>query len=293
MKITLATALVLLGVPALAQAPTRYSGDPGSDWSVDLRGSAFAESDLDSGGDLSLTRVAVGVTNQSRSEDHFALYSYEHERTKYVFGNAGSLVVTDPFEDTRTESLVASFAGVGDDLLWFAGVSGHFGREQGENLSDSFYAKARGGLLWQVGTNFHLGIALYLRTFLEDDVALIPLPAIEWRPSKEVRVGIVRSTDPGIGLFYRLSERAEAYVSAHFPLRQYRLADKGLLVDGAATDDEQSLRVGLLWRDEAVRAEVFAGLAQREITIDVNDRQVAQDDVDATGMLGLAVSIVL
>lgn len=265
--------------------------EPG--WSLEAGARAFERSDLDQGGDVSLTRISAGIRHTIPSKTDRATFAFHHEESRYRFGNGAVLSVPRPFEVAKEDSVRFARAGTTGDRTWFWALEGLSGREQGQSLSDSLYAKGGVGVLWRVGERLDLGIGLFARLHLEDDLELLPVPLIEYRASEALRIGIVRSTDPGFGLTYRVSPRLDVYAGLHFDQRQYRLKDKGLLVDAAAVDEETGVRVGLLWKGDGLNAELFGGIAQRELTIDSDRNEVASDDVDASGLVGFALSLAL
>ncbi len=259
-------------------------------WSLVGGASAYGKADLDSPGDLGLSRWSTGIERKVRREGGKVVrYGFRHEESNYDFGGGATIGVPDPFDDTKEDAVTATFGSFEEERKWFVSLAVISGREQGVSFSDSLYGKVGGGMLWKVQDDLDLGIGLFVRTQLEDGIRVFPFPLVEWRATDDLRIGVVRSSDPGFGLTYRISERVDGYASLAFDHRQFRLDDQPLLSDVATVDEERGLRAGLLWRGDKLDAEIFAGIVQREITIDANDKEAGDDDIDATGMVGFSL----
>ncbi len=202
------------------------------------------------------------------------------EESEYDFrGDAfGGL---DGLDDMSETTVGVSYWSAGrNGRSYFALVNASSGVADGADFDDGVFFKTFGGVLWQASETVQWGIGLVGRTELEDDPSVFAFPLIEWRIDERSKIGFVQSSDPGLGFTRKLEEALDLYVGLQFSQRQYRLDDDDV-DDGAFVDEEQSVRVGLIWDEGAgLNADVFTGFGKRELFLDVDDDEVADDETE-------------
>ena len=60
--------------------------------------------------------------------------------------------------------------------------------------------------------------------------------------------------------------------------------------DSALKDQEIALRGGVMWSRDKFQVDAFVGLAFRELTLDADDSEIDQDDIDPAPFIGATVS---
>lgn len=274
--------------------------DPGDDYEkaarVFLRGIFYGEADLDdNGGDLSIKELGIGGWHRWPLMGGNGAFGagLQYNGRKYDFGGGATLGgVADPFdhvEDLRATGFYEAL--ITEEWSWFAAGTLAAGADEDADLNDGFYVEGAGGFLFQVQDGMQLGLELIAFTEIEDDPSFYLFPVIEMEINEDSRISTVKnSTDPALAYFFDFSDELSTYFGAGVKIRQYALDDAVLPDDSALKDQEIALRGGLTWSRQKFTADAYVGLAFRELTLDVDDSEVDQDDIDPAPFVGATVS---
>lgn len=158
-------------------------------------------------------RISLGIDAE--------LINYDYTGT----GNASDDVTILTLSSTYTGQLESGNA-------WFVGATVSSARESGAEFDDSIAGMIFGGYRHKVSDTLELGIGLAIRSRLEDDVLIIPLPQIRY----DMGGGWVLSSQrAGVKLMYAASDALSVGVSGEFESRSFRLDTANAVPGGAAT----------------------------------------------------------
>jgi len=276
---------------ALVWGGPTAAADPEKPWSVGVDLTGAEETDFDDiPGDLSTGRTRLRLDRRLGDQEHRWIFRAAYEGSSYDFGD-GQFGGSDQF-DTNELALGGVYAATPEDgHTWFVVVNALSGTDDEASFGDGGYGRFGGGVAFKVNPKLRLGFAVVATTLLEEDPDVTAAPLVDWRINEKHRIGFVRSADPSIGYTYLWNDPLDLYVSLNRDLRQFRI-DEDTLDDAAFVDDERSLRVGLIWTpNPTFRGELFVGAAQRTLELDVDDDEVASEDLDAGGIGGISATI--
>jgi len=253
-------------------------------WEVEAQAVGYSKADFsDVDGDLAVSRFGAELVYSTPALGGLWKIKFDVEESKYDSSNG-------IFDDATEVGVGASYFRRGKEWSWFATLNVNDGTGDGSNFGDGTYLEGGGGVSYAVSPTLKLGLGLIGRTQLEDDIVALPIPIIDWEINEHSRLGITRSSDPSIGYTYTVNDSFDCYVQVQRQQRQYRIDDK-VLDKAAFVDEETGLRTGVIYRDPSgFRGEIFAGAAQRKLSIDVDGSEVSDEDVDFAGFIGLALT---
>lgn len=252
----------------------------------------------DSSGDLSITRAGgqFGVSG-SISDSWRWNVKAQVEASWYNFDDFALVPGTnDPFNDvyevTLTPSLLyqasPTWAFLGGGIIQFAGESG---ADVGESATFGGFFGSR----WQVSPTFALQLGFAVKTRIEDNVGFLPALGFEWQVSDKVRLA---SEGAGLKLSATVSEQWTAFLNAGWAAREYRLEDDNsspLLSEGVFRDQRFTIGAGVEWKPTPKASITLTGgvVAWSEIQFDdENGVEIAEEELDPTGYIGLTGKIV-
>jgi hypothetical protein len=218
--------------PAEVTAPARSVT-----YALTLGGSYADTADLDSSdGELGITRARGAFEARIDLGERRSLgLGVGVERSWYDFDNATSLDASgDPFgEVTDTELSLRYSAPLNDRTTWFVLGSVGLAAEDGADLSESLVYTGAGGFTTQASDSLRWGVGVLVRSRIEDDVLVIPIPQIRWDISDRWTLESIRA---GARLGYEHSDSLTYGLQAEYVSRSFRLDEDGPIPDGAATD---------------------------------------------------------
>lgn len=259
-------------------------------------GSYSDRTDMDDGpGDFSVARIRalleVGFDLGERRNLSFGVGS---ERSWYDFKNATDLVPGgDPFgRVSDTELFVRYNAPFNDTTSWFGLAAIGVAAEDGADISDSFVYSGSLGFITKASDNFSWGLGVLVRSQLEDDVLVIPIPQIRWAINDR---WTLESQRAGLRLDYAHSDKLSFGLQGEYNSRSYRLRDDGPLPDGMATDRRVPVSFYANYRATesiTIGASVGASLLGEIELLDDDGNTTAKDDFDTAPFFGLTARIV-
>ncbi len=307
--LALLASLAAVQAPALAQdaAPadnTRDDAPPaevvkpapaGPTVSLRLSGSLHAGADTDTGdGDLSLARAgALLEAAFPLGERRSLAVGLGIERSWYDFDNAASLDPGgDPFGDvTDTELTLRYTAPLNADTSWFLLGAIGLAAEDGADLSDSVVYTGGGGFITKASESFSWGLGVVVRSRLEDDPLVVPIPQIRWSIDER---WTLESRRAGLRLGYAHSDTLTYGVQGEYLSRSFRLDEDGPIPDGMATDRRVPVSVFAEYQPSkavSIGAAIGASVYSNIELLDADGDDLADDDLDPALFLSINARI--
>ncbi|MCW5776322.1 MAG: hypothetical protein KIS87_07790 [Phycisphaeraceae bacterium] len=254
-----ATGVVALSATALA---LETNNDPPVRFRLEGGATFDASADLDeSPGDVSVARIRSAFEADFRvdARSRFAL-QFSSEFSFYDFDGATGLVpgTDSPLDDTYDYRIGARYSrSLEDGWGMFVGGDVRFSGEHGADAGDSVTGGGFGGVTYDVSDRLTLGIGLAVRTRLEDNARLIPIPVVDFRITDEWRL----STDgPGLKLSYTPDHAYTIYLAGRWEAREFRLDEDGPLPGGVARDERVPIVLGATWKpNDTITVDGFVG----------------------------------
>ncbi len=269
-----------------AELPAEIT-DPAStrlQWTVSATGSFTDRADLDDGpGDLRVSRARLGVqAGIDLGERRSLAVGLGAERSWYDFSDATDLDPSgDPFGDvTDAELFLRYSAPFNDTTSWFGLASIGIAAEDGADISDSFLYTGSLGFITRASDSFSWGLGVLVRTQLEDDVLVIPIPQIRWAIDEK---WTLESQRAGLRLGYAHSDALSYGVQAEYVSRSYRLDDNGPIPDGMATDRRVPASFYVEYEPApafSINASVGASVYTNIELLDSSGDDITDDDLD-------------
>ena len=264
-------------------------------FSLSLAGWHAFETDLDTGpGDLSATRVRMDLSASfNLAERRTLVVGLEVEENWYDFNNATGLDPSgDPFDNATNADLFARYsAPLTDNTTWFGVATVGVAAESGADLSESFIYGGALGFTYRQSDSLSWGLGIAVRTRLEDDALIIPLPQIRAKLSERWTLASERA---GLRLEYAASDALAYGLTAQYDSRTFRLDDAGPIPSGVATDRRVPVAFFARYapdRNLDITAQIGASLLTNIELLDANGNDLTDDDADTALFAGLSARI--
>ncbi len=302
-------ALAFAAAPALAAEPSATPADQPADnpppevtpetagptFTASIAGWHAFDADLDTGpGELSLSRLRLDLSaGFDLAERRTLVVGIEAEETWYDFTNATSLDASgDPFDNATNVDLFARYsAPLNDNTTWFGVATIGFAAESGADFSDSLIYGGALGFSYRQSETFSWGLGVAVRTRLEDDALIIPLPQIRAKLSERWTLASERA---GLRLEYAASDALAYGLTAQYDSRTFRLDDGGPIPSGVATDRRVPVAFFARYspdRNIDLTAQIGASLFTNIELFDANGNDLTDDDADTALFAGLSARI--
>lgn len=285
-----------------APAATADSSSPKPSFRLGGFGEYHFKSNLDSQGDVSLSR-AGGEVGAAVPFGRTVLLdvAFREELSWYNFSNATRLGGSDspwdgPLYDHR---LIASlFVRQTDHWSWIAAGDVAWSHED-SSASDSMTGSGLALVTYSFNENFSLSAGVTATSRLERSASIIPIISIDWKFNDQWRlsgrgVGRLASRGPGLALLYSPSDAWTFGLGASYETREWRLDDEGVAPDGIASDSRIPVEFTAIWRPSS-RFSLNATLgvdAWTEYTLyDKNGDRIARQRADPTPFLGFEAKV--
>ena len=252
-----------------------------------------AESDIDDGGKSSLTslRFAGGTAmtvNEKVSFSFLGSYTFNHYDWKEF--------VTDPWEDIHTVRLTPLLHYT-IDQRWsvFGGPAIGFSAEDGADFGDSITGGGIAGFGYRAHERLSLGLAIGVFSRIEDDVAILPVPIVDWHFADDwdLHIGFQEvAANGGLGakISYHLNEKWEFGGGVQFQQRRFRLSDSGPAPDGVGRDRSASVYLEARWeptKNCALEALIGIAAGGEYRVEDDSGHKLGDTDYDPSALFGL------
>jgi len=258
---------------------------------INLGARHFFEADLDTGpGELSTTRAAVGAAVTLFPADRTRLtFAIDATESWYDFSGATGLHASgEPFDNATEIDLSAAFsAPLNDTTNYFVSALVGYAAESGADFSDSLVYGGNVGFVTRQSDTFSWGLGVAVRTRLEDDALVIPLPQITWKLSDRWVLATQRG---GVTLDYDASESLNYGLGIQFDTRTFRLDETGPIPAGVASEERVPLFFYATYKPNPtieITAEAGATVYSNIELFDSVGNELVNDDVDPAIFLGL------
>jgi len=282
--LTGAVALMALAGEALGQAagPRESTGRDRPETATEERTTTYRlnaiashtfETKLKDGpGKSSVSRAAasfgVGFPIAERSALDFDVSS---EWSWYEWKDATGFVAgtTKPVRQTNDTTLSARFSTrLTDQWIGVAGANINSSAESGADFGDSLTYGGLIGATYLVNDSFSIGAVLSVRSRLEDDARVIPVPVFDWKINEQWRLGT--SAGRSLRLSYAPSKTWLVFADLGYENSEYRLDKDGSSPEGVFRDTRVPVSLGVAYLPtERVTISVLGGVnVYREFVLD-------------------------
>lgn len=265
---------------------------PGPIFSANLQGWYGFETDLDdAAGDLSVARVRLDLSATFATTERSRLtVGIEAEESWYDFSNATTLEPTtgDPFDNSTSLDFFARYvAPLNDNTNYFALGTIGFAAESGADIGDSLIYGGALGFVTKQSPTFSWGLGVLVRSQLEDDILVVPLPQITWNISDRWTLASRRA---GLRLEYAHNESLTYGIGAQFDARTFRLDDSGPIPEGVATDRRVPVAFFVEYQPEpdiSIGAQIGASLFNNIELFDAAGNELIDEDIEPGVFIGI------
>ncbi|UCD75972.1 MAG: hypothetical protein JSV91_03435 [Phycisphaerales bacterium] len=301
-----AVGAAFLGSVAVAQEDPQLNDEPvpqakkNVEFKVSGGGMHMFETNIDSGGDVEVSRFSLGINAKSQIERDLELnLGASFLWSEYNFSGDTALGGPDPWTSVQTLDLSAIFNwGVSDDWTIFGGPIFGFSRESGADFGDSFTGGGLVGASFVAGPDLVLGGGFGMTTRLEDSLRVFPVIVVEWQITNDVRlsssVPAMAGRTIGMELVYDLGGGWETALGGGYEFHRFRLDDDGQAPEGVGQDTSIPFWVRLTYgTDDNFRLNFMGGfVGTGELNLDSNvGTPITEENYDAAFIVGASASI--
>ncbi|MAO21109.1 MAG: hypothetical protein CMJ35_04280 [Phycisphaerae bacterium] len=254
-----------------------------------------ADADFDADiGELSLAEYRLGLNAMWNIKDGGRLsidlgaglldYDITPSATS-VAGDAASIGAE--LDEIQTLGLTGIYSDrLNDTTSWFLGGGVGFSGEQDADFGDSFEWLFTTGFMYKQSDTFSWGLGVLVKSRLEDDVLVVPVPQITWNIDERWTLATERA---GLRLIYKSSDVLSYGISGEYRSESFRLDDTHVSApEGMGT--HRRIPVALFAQYKAndrivIDASVGAALGGELEFLDTNGNDVAKQDLDV-GVFG-------
>ncbi len=265
-----------------------------------LHGEHTFEADLDnSPGSVGIDRAGADLNMRFPVGDRSRLSAtLGTELSFYDFKNASGFGpgVTEPWDDTIEMNGSLTFSTQATrQWSWYLGGGAddsiQRGADYGKGVTGGFF----GGVNYAVSENLSFGFGVLIRSQLENNGEVLPIPSLDWQISKEWRLGTHSNVaGNGLTLSYQPMEQLTLSLDATNEDRSFRLDDTAAAPNGVARDHRIPVTFGAAWnvsRQVAITGRAGVEAYQEYTLVDQNSVDVAKVKTKPAILLGLSVTI--
>jgi hypothetical protein len=293
--------MVGLCLPALAQDSEQLetgepvpANEPGAQrlpFQVFAGGSYQAQTDIDNGGEFSLTRFRTGLGIPVRFNDQFALAtSLKYELASYSFGNK-----VDPWHNINTLTGVALLKYKLDEhWLVYGGPAFRFSAESGAGWDN---AKQGGGLVavnYTMNDKLSFGGGLFGISQIENSFQVLPILTANWKFADNWKLNLgftdLATSGYGVGVTWDYRPEWQFTFGGQMNKARFRIDT----ADGVGQDQSVSLTAAATWLPcKFASATAFVGIAAGgELRLESSTgRKLYQQNYDPAPILGLKADV--
>lgn len=274
------------GAPIPAQAPAATPQEPPRvQTQFILRGEHSFETDLkDSAGSVSIDRAGAELDSRimigNRSRLSLSLnseYSWYNFKDATGFANGFS----EPWDDTLQTNISATFSTQATkQWSWFVGAGIDDSIQTGATFVDGLTGGIYAGASYAINEHLTIGLGAAIRSRLEDDGQVLPIPVIEWQIADKWRLETTAEIGGrGAALSYQPTEALQFKLSGAYYAREFRLDDSAAAPEGVGRDHRVPIALGVEWhitRQAAVGAHVGVDVYQEYTLLDTDGNKLSQ-----------------
>jgi len=272
-------------VPAAAQRTNRLPVQ------VTLGGSQQFKTDIDGGGEFSISRFRAGLGLPFRFNDQWALAStFKYQLDAYDFNGGG-----DPWDTIETFTAVALLQyRLDEHWMIYGGPLLRMAAETGADLDDATRGGAAIAFKYTVDENLNLGAGIIAMGQLEDDTLVMPILTLDWNFMDEwrLKVGFTDLATAGYGaeMSWDFHPNWQLAFGGAFHKSRFRIEDH----DGIGQEKAFTLSVAATWTpSQTFSGTAFLGLAAGgQLRLENSGgTKLEQHDYDPAPILGLKAAL--
>ncbi len=296
-------AVVVLGSGlALANEPTQESENlpilepnTGFAFEAKVRGSYLSNADFDNGsGEFGFTAYGLGIKATKKIGDagmlsiDFNAGLIDYDITPSVTAVAGDAAsIGSEFDTVTTLSLIGSYAARTEKgSTWFIGGGVLSNGENSADFGDTIDGMLMGGYRYKVNNTLELGLGVAVRTQLDDDVLVVPLPQVRYTINE---YWSIESEGVGLKFNYKASDALDYGITAEFASTTFRLDNSHATApEGVATHRRFPIAFYAIYEPNdtiEISGRIGAMMAGELEILDTNGNDLTSQDID-TGIFG-------
>ena len=208
-------------------------------------------------------------------------------------GGGGGGAILGVFDDVTNLTLNSSYRGqINDDDSWFIGATVNAAYESGAEFDDSISGGLFGGYRHKMNDKLELGIGLVVKTQLEDNVLILPLPQIRYDMGNG---WTLESQRVGLRVMYAMNDSLSYGISGEYESVSFRLDDSNAIAAGAATETRLPVAFEVLYKPNSnfrVHGRIGAALGSELEFFDSDGNTVSERELETSIFFGLSGSFV-
>jgi hypothetical protein len=283
------------GAPAGKPGMAQEGGKPGWRISFELKGSHAFQADFDgTPGSVAVTRAGAEVGLMIPLAEKTRLgFSLDWNASFYDFTDATGFAAgfSEPWEDVHEIGFNANVGGsLGGKWGYVVGATIRSSGEDGAEFSDTLTYGGFASVSHQCTESFSASIGVFVRSRLEDDALIIPIPGIDWKISEQWR--LTSMNQPGLFVLYSASDAWTLSLGARYESSEFRLNDRDAAPEGIGRETGVPIEFGVEYRPSRnITLGATAGTyVYREFELDDrNGNDLSDFEADPGAVLGLNV----
>lgn len=274
--------------PENAEESTILEEKSSISWTAHADVTYFDETDFDDGsGTLKALRTAVGIRADMKLGEGKLSVGFDAAFTDYDF----EITSGNSFDDVTSMTLSAMYrARLNDKGFWFVGGSINSAYESGAQFEDSFSGAVLGGYLHKMSDTLDLGIGVMVKTRLEDDVLVLPVPQIRYNMGNG---WTLESQRAGVRVMYAMNESLSFGLSGEYQSSSFRLDETNAIPEGAATESRIPIAFRVEYKPSTnfrIHGHVGAALGNQLEFFDNAGNTISEPDLDTSIFFGFGGS---
>lgn len=241
-KCFLGAGLMMVAAAGAAASDKGRHTEPSWQWTSQAGAVFQAESGLDSGGDIAVSRYFVEAGGARVFVGGWRVgFSLGYGEDSYDFSGSAGFGGLAPWGRVRDLRVSAPLQyALGDEWSFYAIPSLRFNAETGASLDDGQTTGLLAGTTYRVSERLTIGPGIGVFSELENDVSVFPLLLVDWKItdnlSLETGRGFAASRGPGLQLRWAYSPRWQFAFGGRYESTRFRLDDAGIAPDGVGED---------------------------------------------------------
>jgi len=197
-----------------------------------------------------------------------------------LLGDASS--IGSGLDDIHTLGLSAMYSDrMNDTTSWFVGGGISFSGEEDADFGDGFGWSLTGGFEYKQNDTLSYGLGVLVKSQLEDDVLVVPVPIITWKMDERWTLASQRA---GLRLTYKSSDTLSYGISGEYRSQSFRLDDTHVSApEGMGTHRRIPVAIFAQYKANdriVIDASVGAALGGELEFLDMNGNDLAKQDID-------------
>jgi Domain of unknown function (DUF6268) len=260
-----------------------------------VEGEFLSETDFDDNiGEFEYSAISAGISASRRiGDDGFFNVEFSAGLINYdISTSAGSVAgdaasIGSEFDDVYTLSLTAFYSDrLNDTTTWFVGGGVLSAGEEDADFGDTIDGLFTGGFRYQANDKLELGIGILVKTQLDDDVLIVPIPQIKYTIDDRWSIESKRA---GLELRYKSSDALTYGVAGEYSSNTFRLDDSHTFAtEGVATHRQIPVSFFAEYSPTSnieIVGRIGAALGSELEILDNDGHEVTSQDIDA-GVFG-------